>query len=519
MDSLIARAFTDARDRRCDAAAAGREELAQVTPAAASRAGWTLGVAGTALFMTALDQLVVGVALHSIRIELGGSIEALEWTVNAYTLAFAVLLITGAALGDRFGRKRMFLVGVGIFTAASALAALSPSTDALVAARALQGVGAAVVTPLTLTLISDAFPAERRAAALGIWGGITGLGVAIGPFVGGAVVEGIAWQWIFWANVPIGLALIPLAGRLLHESHGPDPGLDLRGLALASAGLFALTFGLIRGEALGWTSATVLASLGVGVLGLAAFVGWEVRAPAPMLPMRFFRSRAFSAANALSFAMFFGAFGGIFLISQYFQTAQGFGPLEAGARTLPWTGMPMIFGPLAGVLATRVGTRPVLAVGLALQAIGIGWMTAVFEVSTPFVELIAPFAITGIGMAFVFAMAPEAVLASVCRQDAGKASGATNAIREVGAVMGVAVLASVFAAHGGYESPQAFTDGMVAALPIAVVVLAAGAALALLTPRRPRAEQQDMSPPVTPISLQRLAPEPAYAEHAADREC
>jgi EmrB/QacA subfamily drug resistance transporter len=485
-----------------------------MTLSTASRAGWTLGVAGAALFMTALDQLVVGVALHSIRIDLGGSIEGLEWTVNAYTLAFAVLLITGAALGDRFGRKRMFVVGVGIFTAASALAALSPSTDALVAARALQGVGAAIVTPLTLTLISEAFPSERRAAALGIWGGITGLGVAIGPFVGGAVVEGIAWQWIFWANVPIGLALIPLAGRLLHESHGPDRELDLRGLALASAGLFALTFGLIRGEALSWTSATVLASLGAGVLGLAAFVGWELRSPAPMLPMRFFRSRAFSAANGLSFAMFFGAFGAIFLISQYFQTAQGFGPLEAGARTLPWTGMPMIFAPLAGVLATRVGTRPVLAVGLGLQAIGMGWMTIVFEVSTPFVELIAPFAITGIGMAFVFSMAPEAVLASVRRQDAGKASGATNAIREVGAVMGVAVLASVFAANGGYESPHAFTEGMVAALPIAVVVLAAGAALALLTPGRGRARAQATVAEGAPTPLE----EPAAASNAKREE-
>ena len=453
-----------------------------------NRRWWTLGAMCFALFMVMLDNTAVNVALPSIQKDLDATIAGLEWTVNAYTLAFAVLLITGAALGDRFGRKRMFIVGVAVFTAASALAALAPSTDALVAARALQGVGAAIVTPLTLTLISEAFPPERRAAALGIWGGITGLGVAIGPFVGGAVVEGIAWQWIFWANSPIGLALIPLASRLLDESHGPDRALDLRGLALASAGLFALTFALIRGDALGWTSGTVVFSLAAGLVLLSAFVRWELRTSAPMLPMRFFRSRAFSAANGLSFAMFFGAFGAIFLISQYFQTAQGFGPLEAGARTLPWTGMPMIFAPIAGVLATRVGTRPVMAVGLGLQAIGMGWMTVVFEVSTPFVELIAPFAITGIGMAFVFSMAPEAVLAAVRPQDAGKASGATNAIREVGAVMGVAVLASVFAANGGYESPQAFTEGMVAALPIAVVVLAAGAGLALLTPGRARVE-------------------------------
>ena len=452
-----------------------------------SRARWTLAITGAALFMTALDSLVVGVALHSIRLDLGGSIEALEWTVNGYTLAFAVLLITGAALGDRFGRKRMFVIGVSMFTAASALAAVAPSIEALIAARALQGLGAAIVTPLTLTLLSEAYPPEKRAAALGIWGGITGLGVALGPFVGGAVVEGIAWQWIFWANVPIGLALIPLASRTLTESHGPDRALDLRGLALASAALCALTFGLIRGGSLGWTSATVLGALGVSIALLAAFIRWETRAPAPMLPMRLFRSRSFNAANGLSFAMFFGAFGTIFLVSQYFQTAQGIGPFEAGARTLPWTAMPMIVAPIAGLLATRYGTRPVMTAGLALQAVGLAWMAVVIDPATPFAQLIGPFAITGVGMALVFPTAPEAVLASVRQSEAGKASGATNAIRELGAVLGVAVLASVFAANGGYESPQAFTDGLVAALPIAVVVLAAGALLALLTPRKSEA--------------------------------
>jgi EmrB/QacA subfamily drug resistance transporter len=454
-----------------------------------ANARWTLVITGAALFMTALDSLVVGVALHSIRLDLGGSIEALEWTVNGYTLAFAVLLITGAALGDRFGRKRMFVAGVGLFTAASALAALAPSVEALVAARALQGLGAAIVTPLTLTLISEAYPPEKRAAALGIWGGITGLGVAIGPFVGGAVVEGISWQWIFWANVPIGLALVPLAASRLAESHGPDRELDLPGLALGSGGLLALTFGLIRGEAVGWTSLQVAGSLAAAGALLAGFVAFERRARAPMLPLRLFRSRAFNAANALSFAMFFGAFGAIFLMSQYFQTAQGVGPFEAGARTLPWTAMPMIVAPIAGVLATRFGTRPVMTAGLALQALGMALMALVIDPSTPYVELIGPFAITGIGMALVFPTAPEAVLAAVRPSEAGKASGATNAIREVGAVLGVAVLASVFAANGGYESPQAFADGVAAALPIAVVVLAAGALLALLTPRRAAAPE------------------------------
>lgn len=450
------------------------------------RAAWTLALTGAALFMTALDNLVVGVALPSIRTDLGGSLESLEWTVNAYTLAFAVMLLTGAALGDRFGRKRMFLIGVSIFTAASALAALAPSVEALIATRALQGIGAAIVTPLTLTMVSEAFPPEKRGAALGIWGGISGLGVALGPFVGGAIVEGIAWQWIFWLNVPVGLALVPLAARYLTESHGPDKALDLGGMALAGAGLFGITFGIIRGGSLGWTSTTVLASLGVGVALLAAFLRWERGRREPMLPLRFFRSRSFSATQALSFAMFFGTFGSIFLLSQYFQTAQGLGPFEAGARTLPWTAMPMFVAPIAGLLSDRVGTKPLMFTGMLLQAGGLAWLTAILEPTTSFSSLIVPFAMAGSGMALVFPTAAATVLASVRPIEAGKASGANNAIREVGGVMGVAVLASVFAANGGYESPQAFTDGVGAALPVAVVMLAIAAVLALLVPGRRR---------------------------------
>jgi MFS family permease len=308
----------------------------------------------------------------------------------------------------------------------------------------------------------------------------------------------VAWHWIFWLNVPIGLALIPLARRALVESHGADGRFDLRGLVLAGVGLFGLTFGIVRSVALGWTSATVLTSLTVGLAVLMAFVRWELRAPRPMLPMGFFRSRSFSATNGLSFAMFFGTFGSIFLLSQFFQTAQGLGPLEAGLRTLPWTAMPMIVAPIAGILGSRIGTRPLMAGGLALQAIALGWIAIVSSPDTAFVELVAPFVLAGTGMALVFPTAAETVLASVRPSEAGKASGATNAIREIGGVMGVAVLASVFAAQGGYQSPQAFNDGLTAALPIAVVVLALGALLALLTPRRaqrqPGAEPVEVTP-------------------------
>lgn len=451
------------------------------------RAGWTFAIVSVALFMVTLDNLVVTTALPTIRADLGASIESLEWTVNAYTLTFAVLLLTGAALGDRFGRRRMFGAGVALFTLSSAFAALAPSTGALVAARALQGAGAAAILPLTLTLLSEAVPAQRRGLALGAWSGVSGLGVALGPVVGGAVVEGISWHWIFWLNVPTGLVLVPLARTFLTESFGPAKRLDLPGIALAGVGLLGVVFGIVRGQALGWTSTTILASIAAGLVLLAAFVAWERRAPAPMLPMRFFRSRAFAATNGASLAMFFGVFGSIFLLAQFFQTTQGLSPLAAGIRTLPWTAMPILVAPLAGMFSDRVGSRPLMAAGLALQATAIAWLAAVSTPTVPYADLIAPFALAGAGMALVFAPAANAVLGAVRPEEAGQASGATNAIRELGGVLGVAVLASVFSAHGSYAGPQDYVDGMTAALPIGAAVLGAGALIALLIPGLRRA--------------------------------
>jgi EmrB/QacA subfamily drug resistance transporter len=452
------------------------------SPTARPRAGWTFAIVSIALFMVTLDNLVVSTALPTIRVDLGASLESLEWTVNAYTLAFAVLLLTGAALGDRFGRRRMFGIGVSLFTLSSAAAALAPTTGALVAARAAQGVGAAIVLPLTLTLLSEAVPVQKRGLALGAWSGISGLGVALGPVVGGAVVDGISWHWIFWLNVPIGLALVPLSARLLTESRGPANQLDLPGIGLAGAGLLGVVYGIVRGEALGWTSATIVGAIGAGVALLIAFAAWEARAKAPMLPLRFFRSRAFTATNGTSLAMFFGVFGSIFLLSQFFQTTQGLSPLESGLRVLPWTIMPMFVAPVAGLLSDRIGARPLMATGLALQSIAIGWLAAVTTPDVAYSALLVPFVLAGTGMALVFAPAANAVLASVRPEEAGQASGATNAIRELGGVLGVAVLASVFTAHGGYESPQAYVDGMTAALPIGSAVLGIGALLALLIP-------------------------------------
>ena len=451
---------------------------------------WTFVITSLALFMVVLDNLVVSTALPVIRTDLDASLEELEWTVNAYTLTFAVLLLTGAALGDRFGRRRVFALGLTLFTAASAAAALAPSMDALIAARAIQGVGGAIVTPLTLTILSDAFPKEKRGLALGAWSGIAGLAVASGPLVGGAVVDGISWQWIFWLNVPIGILLVPLALRFLRETYGPDSGLDLPGLALVSAGLLGLVWGLIHGNGDGWTSPKIVGSLALGAILTAAFVAWELRTPAPMLPMRFFRDRAVAAANGASLLMYFGMFGSIFLLTQFLQTVQGHSPLGAGLRVLPWTAMPMLVAPIAGALSDRIGGRPLMAVGLGLQAIGLGWLAAVSTPTVPYTQLVIPFILSGTGMAMFFAPVANVVLSAVRPEEEGKASGTNNAIREVGGVFGVAVLASVFASYGGYGTPQSFVDGLTPAIWVGAVVVGAGSLISLLIPRRIRREEQ-----------------------------
>jgi EmrB/QacA subfamily drug resistance transporter len=449
---------------------------------------WTLAITSIALFMVSLDNLVVTTALPVIKSELHASISQLEWTVNAYTLTFAVLLLTGAALGDRFGRRRMFVLGLLLFTGASAAAALSTSANSLDIARALQGVGGAIVAPLTLTILSAGVPAERRGLALGIWGGIGGLAVALGPLVGGAVVSGISWHWIFWLNVPIGLVLAPLALRRLDESRGVDSALDLPGLGLASSGLLGIVWGLVRGNEHGWTSLGIVTPLVLGTLLVIAFVAWELRTEAPMLPMEFFRNRTFALTNVASLLMFFGMFGSIFLLSQFFQTVQGYSPLQSGLRVLPWTAMPMLVAPIAGALSDRFGGQRFMAAGLALQAAGLIWIAAVSTPTIPYIDLVVPFALSGIGMGLFFAPVANVVLSSVRPDQEGKASGATNAIRELGGVFGVAVLASVFSGVGGYQSGAAFVHGTTTAVYVGGGVVAVGALAAALIKRRPAHE-------------------------------
>jgi EmrB/QacA subfamily drug resistance transporter len=449
---------------------------------------WTFAITSTALFMVTLDNLVVTTALPVIRRDLHSGLSGLEWTVNAYTLTFAVLLLTGAALGDRFGRRRMFSIGLLIFTLASAGAALAPSIGALDAARAIQGVGGALVMPLTLTILSAAVPPERRGLALGAWGGISGLAVAIGPLVGGAVVSGISWHWIFWLNVPIGLVLAPLARARLDESHGPSTSLDFGGLLLVSGGLFGIVWGLVRGNSLGWGSPEIVGALVGGAVVLALFVLWESRTANPMLPMRFFRNRTFSLANVASLFMFFGMFGSIFLLAQFFQTVQGYSPLQSGLRVLPWTAMPIFVSPIAGALSDRVGGQRLMGLGLAMQAAGLAWIAAIVTPTTPYADMVIPFILSGAGMALFFAPVANVVLSSVKRDEEGQASGANNAIRELGGVFGVAVLASVFAHYGGYTSGQAFVNGMSPAVYVGAAVVAVGSLAAFAIKRRSRAE-------------------------------
>ena len=460
---------------------------------------WVLALTAVASLMVALDALVVTTALSAIRVDLHASIEELEWTVNAYALSFAVLLMSAAAVGDRFGRRRWFVAGIGLFTAASAACALAPGVGWLIVARAVQGAGAALVMPLGLALLSAAFPPERRAAALGLFSGVTGLAVLGGPVVGGAITQGIAWEWIFWLNVPIGLVLAPLALRRMGESFGPPARLDVPGLALVTGGALGLVWGLVRGNAAGWGSAEVLGALGAGLALVAGFVAWERRAPEPMLPLGLFRARAFAAGNAAVFFMFAALFGAVFFMAQFLQTAQGHGPLDAGVRLLPWTATLFVVAPLAGARVSRFGERPFIAGGLLLQAVGMTWIALIAEPSVSYGRLVAPLVLAGAGVSMAMPAAQSAVVGAVAREQIGRASATFNALRQLGGAFGVAILVAVFAAAGDYASPQAFADGFAPAIGVSAALSLAGAVAGAALPAwRPEAA------PAPELSAQRV---------------
>jgi EmrB/QacA subfamily drug resistance transporter len=464
---------------------------------------WALALTSTASFMIALDGTVVTTALSTIRHDLGASVATLEWTVNAYVLSFAVLLMTGAALGDRFGRRRMFVAGLAIFMASSAACGLSPGIGVLIAARAVEGAGAALVMPLALTQLSAAFSAEQRGRALGIFSGMTGLATLSGPFIGGAIAQGLAWQWIFWINVPIGLIAIVGVLSRMGESHGPNGRFDVSGVLLAMGGAFGLVWGAVRASSIGWASDEVVVSMLAGSLLAFAFVGWEQRASAPMLPMRFFRSRAFALANAANFALIGSMYGVLFFLAQYLQTALGYGPLGAGLRLMPWTGTLLVCAPVAGNLADRLGERRFLAGGLLLQGAGVGWLALVARPGLAYPQMLLPLVISGCGVSMAMPAAQKAVVGAVGAQEIGQASGAFNMLRQLGGVFGIAAIVSVFAATGNLGSPRGFTDGFGPAMGVAAVLALAGAAAALGVPGRaaPR-----------PAGMSSSGPAPAFPE-------
>lgn len=447
---------------------------------------WVLALASAASFMVALDALVVTTALNTIRLDLGASIEGLEWTVNAYNLSFAVLLMVGAALGDRFGRRRLFAAGLGLFVAASAACALASNVGLLSAARAVQGAGAALVMPLAMALLSAAFSRDERGKALGIFSGVTGLALIAGPVVGGAIAEGIAWQWIFWINLPIGLILIPLVLRRIPESFGTDTALDIPGLALVSAAAVGLVWGLMLGNGVALAAAFLLA---------VAFVTWELRAGEPMVPMRFFRSRAFSSGIAASFLFYASLYGVVFLLPQFLQAAQGHGPFDAGLRLLPWTATLFLVAPIAGALVNRIGERALVVVGLLLQALGMAWIGLTAAPELAYAELVAPLIVAGAGVSMAMPAAQNAVFSSVAATEIGKASGTFNMLRFLGGAFGIALLVAVFAAASDVSSAQAFSDGFAVAIGVAAVLSLAGAIAGMALPGRGALEAQPMLRP------------------------
>jgi EmrB/QacA subfamily drug resistance transporter len=473
-------------------------------PAPASRTsrravpvGLALAAASLPMFMSTLDNLVMTSALPVIQRALSASVEQLQWMMNSYTLAFATLMLPAATLGDRWGRRRVFLLGIMTFTVASMGSAMSTTTGALIAARALQGVGAAAIMPLSLTLLAGAVPASRRAMAIGVWGGVSGLGVALGPVIGGAVVDGFSWQAIFWLNVPVAVVAIPLILRALPESHGRRQPLDFLGLALVGVGVLAAIWGIVRAGDLGWGSVPVTGALLAGVTLIGAFIRHEGRTAYPLVPLRLFRSRSFSVANVASLAFTVGMFGAVFLLAQYLQIVDGYTPLQAGIRTLPWTAAPMIVAPIAGLLAPRVGVRVLLGSGLTLQALGLAWLALVAGASTPYTDLVPGFVMAGIGMGLTFAPSATAVLADMAPADHATASSTNSTIREIGVALGVAVLVAVFRANGGALTPDGYNAGLRVAIFTGAAVVALGA---LSTIGLPRTRMRALATPQAPGS-------------------
>jgi EmrB/QacA subfamily drug resistance transporter len=445
---------------------------------------WVLGVTSLASFMMALDAMVITTAFATIRSEFGTSVETLQWTVNAFNLTFAVLLLTGAALGDRFGRRRMFAAGITLFVVASVTCALSPAAGWLIASRAAQGAGAALVMPLAMAILSGAFAKEERARALGIFSGVTGCALIIGPAVGGFLTETLGWRFIFWINVPIGIVLIALVAARLRESFGQPAKLDITGLALVAAAALALVWGLIRGNQTGWLSGEVIGALTAGILFLLAFIAVERRSAAPMIPMRLFALRPFAAGVASSFLFYAAMYGVLFLLPQFLQVTLGVSPLGAGLRLLPWTSTLFLTAPIAGAVVQTFGERRLVVIGLLMQAAGLGWIALEVPAGATYAGMVAPLIMAGVGVSMAMPAAQNAILSSVAVAEMGKASGVFNMGRFLGGMFGVALLVSILSMHGAVDTPAQFGRGFGAAMMVAAALSVLGAIAGGFLPAR-----------------------------------
>jgi EmrB/QacA subfamily drug resistance transporter len=467
-------------------------------PATNRRLGWVLALTSTAYFMVALDAVVVITALPRMQRDLHVSLASLQWTLNAYGIAFAAGIITAAALGDRIGRRKVFTVGVALFTVASVACALAPDASELIVARTVQGLGGAIVLPLSLTILTTAFPEEKRGMIVGAYGGLAGLAVAMGPIVGGAIAQSIDWHWIFWINVPIGVTALLLGIRLLPESYGAPERLDFIGVGLLTAGVVALVWALSRANNVGWSSTEVVGTLVAGAVMLVAFVRWENVAREPMVPLRLFAVRDFAIGNLTTFLMTGAVFAAAFLITQEFQFARHYSPVGAGARLLPFFATPMLVSPLAGALSDRIGRRPIIVVGLSMLAAGLVWVAWRGSLRTSWIELVIALLIAGIGLSMALPTVPTAVLSAVAPQEMGKASGINYMAQRFGAVFAVAIGTAVFDAYGHLGSPETVTQGFKPALWACSVfaVLGALAATAMSARPKPAAEVEAMKAPV-----------------------
>jgi EmrB/QacA subfamily drug resistance transporter len=457
-----------------------------------NRRWWTLGAVAFGLFMIMLDNTVVNVALPAIQRDLGVGLSELQWIVTGYALTFAALMLTGGKLADHYGRRLIFVVGLAIFTLASLGCGLAESGDVLIEARVVQGVGAALMNPATLSIISATFPPEQRGMAIGIWAGVSALALAIGPLVGGLLTDHLDWSWIFFVNVPVGILAVAASFLVIEESRdtSEERRLDLPGQLAGGLGLFALTYGLIEANTYGWTSARILGAFAVAAAALALFLWLERVQRVPMLDLGLFRNGTFAGANAVILLVALAMFGVFFFVSLYMQNILGFSAVETGAAFLPMTVLIILVAPLAGKTSDRIGSRWLMTTGMVLIGLQLLYLSRL-GVDETFWDLLPGLLVGGVGMALVMTPSAAAAVRSVPVDQAGVGSAVLNAFRQVGGSLGIAVMGAIIAAEiGDRRSPEAFVDGFSTALLVAALIAFAGAAVAFATVRmhRPAAE-------------------------------